>query len=236
MQALVRAAAPRPPLEDGWDAAAWARAETLELAHFRAEGSDHRPRTRCRLLHDGAGLAGIFRVEDRYVRSVHERFGDPVYEDSCVEVFLQPLPDRGYLNLEMNCGGTLRASYVTDHRRVPGGFAAFTPLTRGRGPQRRDPLVAAAPRRPRSRVAARVAARLLRPPGAPGAPRGRARPARRAELAREPLQVRRPDLASALGFVGAARRAQLPPAPAASARCASKASDPRAPRRLGRIS
>ncbi|HEY8234072.1 MAG TPA: carbohydrate-binding family 9-like protein [Vicinamibacteria bacterium] len=150
MQALVRAAAPRPPLGDGWDAAAWAHAETLELAHFRAEGSDHRPRTRCRLLHDGAGLAGIFRVEDRYVRSVHERFGDPVYEDSCVEVFLQPLPGRGYLNLEMNCGGTLRASYIADHRRVPGGFAAFTPLTEDEGrsvgirsslPRRVDPEV-----------------------------------------------------------------------------------------------
>jgi hypothetical protein len=150
-QALVRAA-PRPRLEDGWDAAAWARAETLELAHFRAEGSDHRPRTRCRLLHDGAGLAGIFHVEDRYVRSVHERFGDPVYEDSCVELFLQPAPGRGYLNLEMNCGGTLRASHITDNRRVPGGFAAFTPLTEDEGrsvgirsslPRRVDPEIAA---------------------------------------------------------------------------------------------
>jgi hypothetical protein len=128
MQAIVRAALVRPRLEDGWLAPAWSSAETLELAHFRPEGGDHRPRTRCRLLHDGAGLAGIFRVEDRYVRSRHTRFGDPVYEDSCVEIFLQPLANRGYFNFEMNCGGTLRASHVTDHRRAPGGFAAATPL------------------------------------------------------------------------------------------------------------
>jgi len=128
MQALVHAARPRPRLEDAWDHPAWAQADTLELSHFRPEGGDHRPRTRARLLHTGDGLAGIFRVEDRYVRSVHTRFGDPVYEDSCVEVFLQPKPDRGYLNFEMNCGGALLASHVTDHRRVPGGFAAFTRL------------------------------------------------------------------------------------------------------------
>lgn len=128
MQARVRAARQRPRLEDGWDAPAWAHADTLELAHFRPEGSDHRPRTRARLLYAEDGLAGIFRVEDRYVRSVHTRFGDPVCEDSCVEIFLLPRPDRGYLNFEMNCGGTLHACHITDHRRVPGGFAAFTPL------------------------------------------------------------------------------------------------------------
>jgi hypothetical protein len=128
MQARVGAARRHPRLEDGWDAAAWACGETLELGHFRPEGSDHRPRTRARLLHTPDGLAGIFHVEDRYVRSVHTRFGDPVYEDSCVEIFLEPRPDRGYLNFEMNCGGALLASHVTDHRRVPGGLAASTRL------------------------------------------------------------------------------------------------------------
>jgi hypothetical protein len=52
-----------------------------------------------------------------------------VYEDSCVEIFLQPRPGRGYLNFEMNCGGALLSTHITDHRRVPGGFAAFTRLT-----------------------------------------------------------------------------------------------------------
>jgi hypothetical protein len=127
MQALVRHG--RPPLEAGWDDPAWARAETLELEHFRPEGSAHRPRTRARLLHTGEALVGVFRVEDRWVRSVHTGFGDPVYEDSCVEVFLEPVPGRGYLNFEMNAGGALLASHVTDPRRVAGGgLAAAVPL------------------------------------------------------------------------------------------------------------
>lgn len=129
MRAGVRAARPRPRLEDAWDDPAWAPAETLTISHFRPESSDHRPRVRARLLHDDDGICGVFRVEDRYVRSVHVGFGDPVHEDSCVEIFLQPRAGRGYLNFEMNCGGTLSASHITDHRRVPGGFAAFTPLS-----------------------------------------------------------------------------------------------------------
>jgi len=129
MEHIVRGARPRPRLENGWDDPAWAATEPLEIAHFRPEGSDHRPRTRARLAWDGEGLRGLFRVEDRHVRSVHTRFGDPVYEDSCVEAFLQPKPGRGYLNFEMNGGGALLASHVTDHRRTPDGFAAFTKLT-----------------------------------------------------------------------------------------------------------
>jgi hypothetical protein len=124
MEALVRAAREPPRLEAGWDDPAWAHAETLELAHFRPEGSGHRPRTRARLLHTGDALVGRFLVEDRYVRSRHTRFGDPVYEDSCVEVFLEPAPGRGYLNFEMNAGGALLASHVTDPRRVAGGGLA----------------------------------------------------------------------------------------------------------------
>ena len=125
----VRAAPCRPRLEDGWDDPAWAAAETMDVAQFRPEGSGHRPRVRARLLHAEAGLCGLFRVEDRYVLSRHTRFGDPVFLDSCVEIFLQPKPDRGYLNFEMNAGGTLLAHHITDHRRTGDGFAAFTRLT-----------------------------------------------------------------------------------------------------------
>jgi hypothetical protein len=66
---------------------------------------------------------------------VHTRFGEAVYRDSCVEIFLEPKPGRGYLNFEMNAGGALLASHITDPRRVPGGFAAFTRLTEEDGRQ-----------------------------------------------------------------------------------------------------
>jgi hypothetical protein len=126
---VVGAAGGPPRLDAAWDDPAWAKATPLEIAHFRPEGSDHRPRTSARLLHDGESLRGIFRVEDRYVVCTHTGFQDPVYEDSCVEIFLQPKAGAGYLNFEFGAGGALLASHVTDHRKGPGGLAAFTRLT-----------------------------------------------------------------------------------------------------------
>ncbi len=132
---LVRTAVLRPPLSAGWDDPLWSAAPPLPIAEFRPEGSDHRPRTRARLLYSGDVLAGIFRVEDRYVACRHRRFQDPVYQDSCVEIFLQPKAGHGYLNFEMSCGGALLASHITDHRRTPDGFAAFTRLRGDEGRQ-----------------------------------------------------------------------------------------------------
>lgn len=119
----VRAAATRPDLQGPWDSLAWQAAETLAVDQFRPESSTHRPQTQLRLLYDATALYGLFRVQDRYVRSVCTQYCGSVCTDSCVEFFVQPRPDRGYLNFEFNAGGTLHASYVTDPTRGPGGFA-----------------------------------------------------------------------------------------------------------------
>jgi hypothetical protein len=62
-----------------------------------------------RLCWDDRCLHVIFRVEDRYVRALAERYQDPVCNDSCVEFFFTPGTDlrSGYFNIEMNCGGTV---------------------------------------------------------------------------------------------------------------------------------
>ena len=54
-----------PETQGLWDGAVWQRAQILEVNCNRPEGSDHRPRTQCRLLYDKQNLYGIFRVEDR---------------------------------------------------------------------------------------------------------------------------------------------------------------------------
>jgi hypothetical protein len=70
------------------------------------------------------------------VRCVHTGFQAPVYEDSCVEFFVQPRPDKGYFNFEFNGGGTLLASYVTDPTRTDDGrVAEATPLSLAEGRQ-----------------------------------------------------------------------------------------------------
>ncbi len=122
-----------PELQGLCDGAAWGAVEPVDIGYFRPEGSDHRPATRCKLLYDAERLYGLFEVTDRYVRCVHAEFQGEVYKDSCVEFFVQPKADRGYFNFEFNCGGALRASYVTDPTRVGGSLKVFAPITREQG-------------------------------------------------------------------------------------------------------
>jgi hypothetical protein len=129
----VRQTDAAPALDGDWNRPEWRRAETAEVAHFRPEGSLHRPRTLVRWLCDPHALHGMFRVEDRYVRAVRTAFGDMVCKDSCVEAFLQPSGSPGYINFECNCGGTLLASFITDPTRAPGGFKQFVRLAKADG-------------------------------------------------------------------------------------------------------
>ncbi len=131
---IPRTAQP-PELRGLWDGPAWSGIPFLSIDRFRPESSSHRPLVRCKLLYDDNRLYGLFQVRDRYVRSVHSAFQAPVYEDSCVEVFVQPGPGTGYFNFEFNCGGTLLASCVTDPTRVNGRVAGATPLSPVEGRQ-----------------------------------------------------------------------------------------------------
>jgi hypothetical protein len=127
-QYVVHWSNPLPDLAADWDDSAWKNAQTAELGHFRPESSAHRPRTRVRVVHGPAGIRGIFDVEDQFVRSVRTNYMDEVWKDSCVEFFIQPRPDSGYFNLEINAGGAHLCCYIEDPARVPGGFKKFTRL------------------------------------------------------------------------------------------------------------
>ena len=100
-----------PALDGDWDGPAWGRVPALPVAHFHDKSSDHRPITEARLLYDETGFYVIFRVDDRYVRSVELNRNGQVCRDSCVEFFVEPVAGRGYFNFEINCGGTLLLHY-----------------------------------------------------------------------------------------------------------------------------
>jgi hypothetical protein len=119
----------RPELCGLWNGPVWGETPFLGIGCFRPESTSHRPFVRCKMVYDDSHLYGLFLVEDRYIRCVHTGFQAPVYEDSCVELFVQPKPDRGYFNFEFNCGGALLASYVTDPTRIDGRVAEATPLS-----------------------------------------------------------------------------------------------------------
>ena len=126
----VRRAPERPALQGRWDESAWRTAELLHVAHFMTApgASDHRPETQAKVTYADDGLFVFFKVIDRYVVCRHTEFQSRVCTDSCVEFFVQPKPDRGYFNFEMNCGGALLVSYIEDSTRTPTGFKKFTKL------------------------------------------------------------------------------------------------------------
>jgi len=100
-------------LTSDWNSPAWRAAETLQLRHHMGEPPAHRPPVSAKLLYDDAALRLIFRVEDRFVRAVAQKFHDSVCRDSCVELFFTPAQNvaDGYFNFEFNCCGKMLAAY-----------------------------------------------------------------------------------------------------------------------------
>lgn len=125
---VVRAAS-EPAINGGWNDGEWANANIVDVDVIRAESSDHHPEVKAKLLYDDKGIYGLYRVKDRYVRSVNIKFQGPVCKDSCVEFFFKPHAGKGYFNLECNCGGAFLCYYIEDHTRTPNGFAKREALT-----------------------------------------------------------------------------------------------------------
>ena len=131
----IRRAETPPKLDGKWSGETWRRADTAHILLFRAEGSDHHPDTRVRVLYSEGGLHVLFRVIDRYVRCLATEYQGNVYEDACVEFFVQPKPEAGYFNFEMNCGGALLLKYIEDARRTGDSFAKSTNVVKKWGSQ-----------------------------------------------------------------------------------------------------
>jgi hypothetical protein len=96
-----------------WDRDEWREVFPLLIDRYVWDANGHRPLTQAKLQYSAEYLYVIFRVQDRYVRSVHTRYGDPVCQDACVEMFFNPAPEAGpfYFNIESNCGGILFCGY-----------------------------------------------------------------------------------------------------------------------------
>ena len=116
--AYVIRKAQESPLSKDWQDPAWQAAASLNVSHFHPKSSPHRPVAEAKMLYDDTHLYGQFRVEDQYVICTHTGYQTHVYEDSCVEFFVKPKPDKGYMNFEMNCGGGLLLYYIADCTRI----------------------------------------------------------------------------------------------------------------------
>lgn len=75
--------------------------------HCWAEAFPYRPKMEVRMAHNGAQLLINYRVTEETVRAVAPHDDGNVWEDSCCELFLSPVADGTYYNMECNAAGTM---------------------------------------------------------------------------------------------------------------------------------
>lgn len=68
------------------------------------------PNVTAHLAHDGKQLFCVFSVNERHLRVRALEDNGPVWEDSCVEIFIDDADCSHYYNFETNAGGTALAS------------------------------------------------------------------------------------------------------------------------------
>jgi hypothetical protein len=79
---------------------------------------NYKPQTFLKLVHFGNGLFLHFKVEESNIRALVDADNGPVYTDSCVEFFIDPVGDGTYYNFEFNCIGNLLLGFgKTRHNR-----------------------------------------------------------------------------------------------------------------------
>ncbi len=111
-----------PPPLSPTKSSTWNALPIASVDHYHKRGSAHKPRVEFRALRTDRELVARFVVSDLYVRCLHCEFQNPVYEDSCCELFLKPDDAPGYFNIETNAIGALAVSYITDPTRTADGF------------------------------------------------------------------------------------------------------------------
>lgn len=73
-------------------------------------GGDYRPKTEAEVdLLEGKGILVRMSCEEENPRAVYQEENEPVYQDSCMEFFLNAMPEKSelYLNFEVNANGAL---------------------------------------------------------------------------------------------------------------------------------
>jgi hypothetical protein len=86
----------------------WNALPVATIDHYLWLDNGYRPRVEIRACHSRSSLYLFFKVFESRIRARFTRFQDPVYKDSCVELFIDPFPEKGigYINFETNALGT----------------------------------------------------------------------------------------------------------------------------------
>jgi len=100
----------------------WSAIPALAIQHYLWLDNGYKPRVDVRLCYTARNLYVHFDVFEAKIRVRFTKFQDPVYKDSCVEMFIDPFPEKrlGYINVETNAAGVALVAIGPDRsRRTP---------------------------------------------------------------------------------------------------------------------
>ena len=94
-------------IDSNWDKKEWEKVKPVTITNYMGDVPAFKPKVQAKMVYDKDNLYVIFRVDDKYVKSITDRNNGPVYRDSAVEFFFASDVENSlvYFNIETNCGG-----------------------------------------------------------------------------------------------------------------------------------
>ncbi len=86
--------------------------QSLDCVNWPAE-FPYAPEVSFKLGYSDKALAIMFEVTEDHIKGAALENNGPVWEDSCVEFFIMTADEKHYINIEMNCIGTILAARRT---------------------------------------------------------------------------------------------------------------------------
>ncbi|KRE73822.1 carbohydrate-binding family 9-like protein [Paenibacillus sp. Soil750] len=94
----------------------WNGTPELAIDHYFWLDNGYTPTVKAKLLYTSECIHLHYNIYEANPTILYHTMNEPVFKDSCVEFFFQPLPesDPRYLNFEMNAAGTLLLKLGSD--------------------------------------------------------------------------------------------------------------------------
>jgi hypothetical protein len=73
-----------------WNKAQWKNIETIKIENYMGIIPPFKPTVEAKMMYDNDNVYVIFRVKDKFVRSLVQEYNGNVSGDSCVEFFFAP--------------------------------------------------------------------------------------------------------------------------------------------------
>lgn len=98
----------------------WSDVPTADIDCFQWEdGRNYRPRSAAKMCFvRNEGIYVLLMSEEDEIKAVYTKTDEPVYKDSCLEVFLK-LGEEGYINIETNANGVYLSGFGKNRNNRP---------------------------------------------------------------------------------------------------------------------